>query len=116
MKNRTAKFKLVPTGEFDARRGYSRWVIPGVGFRTTERGSLAQADLWIDRRGNLVTRFTSHGYSLHFKIKEVPSGQITPDMEEDVVNFLDHMLMTWIVNGVDDDLECDAVEYDNVEC
>jgi hypothetical protein len=37
-------------------------------------------------------------------------------MKEDVVNFLDDILMTWIVDGVDDDLECDAVEYDNVEC
>ena len=116
MKNRIVKFKLVPTCDFDARRGYLRWVIPGVGIRTTERGSVAQADFWIHRQGKLVTRFTSHSFSLHFLIKAFPFGQITPDMKEDIVTFLNDMLMTWIVEGVDGDLECDVVEYDDAEC
>jgi hypothetical protein len=116
MTKRTAEFKLVPTTEFDARRGYSRWVTPGVGIRTTERGSLAQADIWVDRQGKLVTRFTSLGYSLHFKIKAVPPGQITFDSKEDVVMFLQDVLLTWTAEGVDDDLDCYAVEYDDLEC
>lgn len=116
MKKRTAEFKLVPIDEFDARRGYSRWVLPGIGIRTSERGSYAQADIWTDRQGELVTRFTSLGYSLHFKIKAVPVGQITFGRKEDVANFLNDMLMTWVVGGVDDDLECDAVEHDDLEC
>lgn len=115
MKKKTAEFKLVPTDEFDARRGYSRWVLPGVGIRTPGKGSYSQADIWIDRQGELVTRFTSHGYSLHFKIKAVTPCQITLGMKEDIANFLNDMLMTWMVNGVDDDLECDTVEYDDLE-
>ena len=106
------EFKLVPIDWFDARRGYSRWDTSGVGIQTTERGSLAQADLWIDRKGNLVTRFVSSGYSLHFQIRS-GSSDLTPDMREPIEHFLAEMLMTWVVDGVDDDLECDAIEYEN---
>lgn len=114
MGTKTANFRLVPTHAFDARRGFSRWVIPGIGTRTTERGSLAEADLWIDRQGNLFTRFASQGYSLHFRIKSVLSDRVTPAMKDDVENFLHDMLITWVVDGVDDDLECDSVEYDDM--
>lgn len=109
---RTPEFKLIPIDEFDARKGYSRWISPGVGTHTTERGSLAQADLWMDQQGKLVTRFTSRGYSLHFEIRAV-SSDLIPDMKEHIEEFLLEMLMTWVADGVDDDLECDAVEYEN---
>jgi len=116
MKMKTGDFKLFPTDEFDARRGYSRWVLPGVGTRTTERGSLAEADLWVDRKGKLVTRFRSRGYTLHFEIKVIPKSQITHEMEDDIAEFLLAMLSTWVVGGVDDDLECDDVIYADSEC
>ena len=35
-------------------------------------------------------------------------------MKDDVENFLHDMLITWVVDGVDDDLECDSVEYDDM--
>lgn len=111
MKTKASKFKLVPIDEFDARRGYSRWVLPGVGTRTSERGSLAEADVWVDRTNNLVTRFRSRGYTLHFLIKVVPEKPITSAMQNDIAEFLLKMLTIWIVDGVDDDLECDDVVY-----
>ncbi|MEW6685574.1 MAG: hypothetical protein AB1393_05140 [Candidatus Edwardsbacteria bacterium] len=109
MKEIARDYKLVPIDEFDARRGYSRWLTPGVGIRSTKRGSLAQADLWIDQEGKLVARFTSRGYSLHFQIRAV-SSDLAPVMKDHIEEFLTEMLMTWVVDGVDDDLECDAVE------
>jgi len=115
MKMRTGEFKLMPTDEFDARRGHSRWILPGVGTRTTERGSLAEADLWINRNGKLLTRFRSRGHTLHFEIKVIPESQITHEMQEDIADFLSEMLMTWVVDGVDDDLECDDVIYNDSE-
>lgn len=115
MEDRTSEFRLVPIAAFDARRGYSRWVAPGIGTRSAERGSLAEADLWVDRQGNLFTRFTSQGYSLHFKIKSVLCSKITPEMKENIEEFLYNMLITWVVDGIDDDLECDAVEYDELD-
>lgn len=115
MKTKTGRFKLIPVDEFDARRGYSRWVLPGVGSRTTDRGSLAEADLWVNRNGNLVTRFRSCGYTLHFEIKVVPEDTITDEMQDDIAEFLLKMLRTWVVDGVDDDLDCDDVIYADSE-
>lgn len=113
MEDRTAEFRLAPIPAFDARRGYSRWVTPGVGTRSAERGSLAEADLWVDRDGNLFARFRSRGYSLHFKMKSVLREKIAPEMRDSIEEFLFNMLIEWAVDGVDDDLECDAVEYDD---
>ena len=111
MKTAKRKFARVPIKEFDARRGYSRWILPGVGTRTSERGSLAVADLWVSRRGDLVTRFKSLGFTLHFEIVVIPQSPITVEMELDIADFLLDMLRAWIVDGVDDDLECDDIIY-----
>jgi hypothetical protein len=112
MNHERGDLRLVPTDAFDARQGYIRWASPGIGTRTTKRGSLAQADLWVDRRGDLYTRFTSLGYTLHFRIKRTSSATVTPDMKDAVEAFLHRMLITWVVDGVADDLECDEIEYE----
>ena len=109
---RTGDFKLIPTNGFDARRGYSRWIIPVVGVSTIGRKSVAEADLWINPKGKLVTRFKSSGYTLHFEIKVIPEIPISNEMQEDIAYFLSQMLMTWLIEGVDDDLECEDVIYD----
>jgi len=69
--------------------------LPGVGTRTPERGSIATADVWIDKQGELVTRFVSLGYSSQYKIKSVSCDAITPDMKNAVENFLLEMLIEW---------------------
>lgn len=115
MKDVVDEFRLLPTSAFDARRGYARWVIPGVGIQFAEKGFLAKADLWMDQHGNLFTRFTSRGYSLHFKVKSTLSDQIVPKMKDDLEEFLANILMEWVVEGVDDDLECAFIEYENAE-
>jgi hypothetical protein len=106
-------YRLVPIDGFDARRGYARWTLPGVGTGASEGGALANADLWTDRQGRLVTRFESRGYTLHFEIRVVSGRRITQQMETDVSDFLWAMLSTWAAEGVDDDLECDDVIYDD---
>ena len=112
MKMTTGEFKLMPMGDFDAKRGYSRWVIPSVGVGTTERESVAEADLWINPEGKLVTRFKSGGYTLHFEIKVFHETRIKNEMKEDIAYFLSQMLMNWVVDSVDEDLECDDVIND----
>lgn len=112
MKTKSDYFKLTPIDAFDARPGYSRWILPGVGVRTTERGSLAEADLWVDPKGRLVTRFKSLGYTLHFEIRIVSEKQITHEMQDDIAEFLSEMLLIWQVDSVDNDLDCDDVIYD----
>jgi hypothetical protein len=111
MKMRAGDFKLMPTDWFDANRGYSKWVVPGVGVSTIGRESSAEAHIWINPKGKLVTRFRSGGYTLHFEIKVIPEIQIIPEMQEDIVDFLSEMLITWVVEGVDDDLDCEDVLY-----
>ena len=53
--------KLTPIAQFDARRGYRRWCLPGVGVRMGDSPQ-AVADIWEDREGRLFTRFESLGY------------------------------------------------------
>ncbi len=86
--------------------------LPGVGTRTPERGSVATADVWIDKQGGLFTRFTSLGYSSQYKIKAVSCDAITPDMKDAVENFLLELLLEWQEQGVDDALEGDMIGYD----
>lgn len=105
MKREMAKFKLEGIEPFDARRGYARWVTGGVGTRSSERGSLATVDVWIDREGKLVTRFTSMGYYLHFEIQPVEPNQITPNDREAIEDFLEDKLIQWKAEGVDEDWE-----------
>jgi|GEM_PF-1571540 len=111
MSKKRFQFKLVPVAAFDARRGYRRWPLPGVKTRTPEIGSVATADLWVDKQGGLLTRFTSLGYSSQYKIKAASCDAITPAMKDAVENFLLEMLIEWQAQGVDDDLEGDMIEY-----
>lgn len=104
-------FKLLITGSFDARGGYTRWILPGLGARSTKRGSLVEADLWTDRQGILVTRFTSpsRGCSEHFKIQGLTGEEITPDQQEAVADFLVEKLLEWAFYDFEG---VDIAEYD----
>ncbi|WP_414433203.1 hypothetical protein [Alcanivorax sp. IL2] len=107
----TRNFKLFPIDPFDVDQELSPWVMPGVGTRAAEENSLAEAEVWAGENGTLLTRFSSCGYFLHFEIKESLGNPIKSNMQDAVAGFLSEMLEVWVVDGVDDDLECNGVAY-----
>jgi hypothetical protein len=98
--SRKRKFKLEDIDEFDARRGYKRCVIPGVGTHVGKRQAIA--DFWKDRNGNLVVRFSSQGYQYHFKGLLASGRQIPEDQMEEFSEWVSERLLDWIIEGVDD--------------
>src|SRR5664280_2502296 len=75
------KVRLVPISAFDARRGYKRCTLPGVGcgepYLTT--------DFWRNRTGGLVVRFSSNEpYVFQFEAF-LADGRPVP--EEDIDEF-----------------------------
>ena len=98
---RKKKFKLNEIGTFDARRGFKRCSLPGVGV-SYEGGPSAIADFWRDRTGRLVVRFSSQGYIFHFEALLVSGKQILEDKMEDFGQYVVDMLLEWLTEGVDD--------------
>lgn len=104
MANRKPRLRLVEIAPFDARKGFSRWVSRGTGYRAP--GSpVAHADIWQTPDCRLVTRFTCLGYVDHYEIRKVSGGVIGPDSAILVEEFLSEMLCQWIVQGADEALE-----------
>lgn len=111
-RRKAKKFTLVEIDAFDARRGYKRCSIPGVGYTTADDPSSpygpisAVADFWRNRAGKLVVRFSSNQpYVFHFEAV-LANGEPVP--EEDIQEFADYVsevLYDW--GGADDppDLE-----------
>jgi hypothetical protein len=116
MKKKKHKFQLVPIAWFDARRGYKRWVLPGVGipgyYTGYRRFPNMSTDIWVAPAGHLVTRFEANDYQLSFKIKLKSGRKITPQMEMELAEFLWAMLREWEGSGIDDTLDCDGVDFE----
>jgi len=95
------RYELESTEPFDARRGYTRCPLPGVGASYQgEPGAIA--DFWRDRSGNLVLRLSSRGYVYHYQARLAAGGPV-PDSELDYFGeLLAEALARWIVEGVDD--------------
>lgn len=101
------KFRLTEISAFDARRGYRRCTLPGVGYtppadpQSPYKPIPVTADLWRNRAGGLVVRFSSNQpYVFHFKA-ELAMGVPVP--EEDIEEFGDYIvavLYDW--GGADD--------------
>lgn len=90
------KFKLVEIAAFDARRGYKRCSLPGVGLTPPPdrlspfRPIPVVADFWRNRSGNLVVRFSSNQpYVFHF---EATLADGTPVPEEYIKEFGEYVL------------------------
>lgn len=86
---------------FDARRGYTRCVLPGVG-TSFQDGQSGTIDLWRDRAGNVVARFSSQGYAFSFMVTHSSGEQLTDAQVEAFENLLGKLLMLWLIEGVDD--------------
>ena len=100
-RRKSRKFKLIEIGDFDARRGYKRCALPGVGV-SYEKGPTAIADFWKDKTGKLFVRFSSQGYIFHFEALLVSGKQIPEDKMEDFGQYVVAVLLEWLTEGVDD--------------
>ncbi len=98
---RKSQFKLIEIAAFDARRGYRRCVLPGVG-ASSIGGPSAIADVWKDASGRLVFRFSSQGYQLHCQ-GLLSSGLPIPEKKlGEFVDYVSGVLLEWLNEGVDD--------------
>ena len=97
----TEDFTLVDADQFDARRGFTRWILPGTGANLPGHPQ-ANADLWTSREGRLFTRFSSAGYIFHYEITSTRQPSITVDLQDAVCEFLQEKLVTWVIEGIDD--------------
>jgi hypothetical protein len=101
------KFRLIEINAFDARRGYKRCTLPGVGYTPPDdpmspfQSIPVTADFWRNRTGGLVVRFSSNQpYVFHFEAL-LANGKPVP--EEDLEEFGEYVaavLYDW--GGADD--------------
>ena len=95
------QFELTSIAAFDARRGYTRCSLPGIGVSFVgEPGALA--DFWRDRSGKLVVRFSSRGYVYHMEAHLASGGQIPEGEMGSFGEWVRDAMVEWIVDGVDD--------------
>ena len=107
------KFNLVEIDAFDARRGYKRCSIPGVGYTPPVDPILpgrpipVVADFWRNKTGGLVVRFSSNQpYVFHFEAL-LASGKPIPEEElEEFTEYIWAVLYDW--GGADDPPDPDA--------
>lgn len=97
--------------DFDARRGYTRCVLPGVGV-SFQDGRSGMTHLWRDRAGNVVVRFSSQGYTFSFMVVHSSGEQLTDDQVEAFEGLLRKLLMLWLIEGVDDTPSTSASDID----
>lgn len=101
--NSRKTFRLVLIDAFDARRGYKRCPLPGVGVSWVggvPRG--ANADFWRSRTGEFVVRFSSQGYVYHFEAFAASGKQIPENEIPEFGDFIADALCEWVDEGVDD--------------
>ena len=98
----TAQFKLVEIAPFDARSGCRRCQLPGVAVSAPGPCSRATADFWRDRRGRVLVRWSSLGYSYSFEAV-LGSGEDIPDEAMEALgDFVANLLWDWVNEGVDE--------------
>lgn len=104
MKNKrpASKYVLTEIANFDARRGYTKCVLPGVGSSFANDSRRADADFWRNKNGNVAVRFSSQGYRFSFEACLRSGAHIPDDQLDDFGMFVSELLILWIVEGVDD--------------
>lgn len=96
-----APYVLTEIDGFDARKAYTRCLIPGAG-TSLGRGRTAVAEFWRDRSGNVVVRFSSQGYRFSFEATLPDGGPIADRQMEHFAGHVMDLVHLWLVEGVDD--------------
>lgn len=106
-RSKTPKFTLVRVDAFDARRGYKRCALPGVGYTPPDdplspfRPISVTADFWWDRTGSLVVRFSSNQpYVFHFKALLTNGKPVPEKYIQEFAEYISEILFDW--GGADD--------------
>lgn len=100
-RERANRYSVAQIYNFDARHGYRRCPLPGVGV-SVGRGPSALADFWRTRGGNVVARFSSSGYQYSF-VACLSNGDPIPDKRlSDFGDHVSELLLLWLSDGVDD--------------
>lgn len=101
------KFTLVKIDAFDARRGYKRCSIPGVGYTPPVDPILpchpipVTADFWRNKVGGLVVRFSSNQpYVFHFEALLASGKPIPEECVQEFADYVSAVLYDW--GGADD--------------
>lgn len=97
------RFELTHTVAFDTREALVAWVLPGT-VASLPGYPDAEANLWTDREGRLFAEFRCDGYEYHYEISKANGTPITHALQNDVCEFLQERLVTWVIEGVDDDV------------
>ena len=93
----TPDFQLIPN--FDARHGYKRCKMPGIGISVGSHSG--DADFWRNGTGELVIRITSRGYVYSYSVKHASGKNLTDNyIDNTFVRFLGDLLYCWIVAGI----------------
>ncbi len=103
MKSSRKRFHFELIEGFDARRGYKRCTLPGVIVQVNGHvPSSANADLWRDKKGNLVVRFSGRGDRYHFLVV-LASGKKVPEHDIDELgDYVGEALHEWVCDGMGD--------------
>ena len=102
IENKPVEFKLSLIPRFDARRGYKRCSVPGVGVVIQGQRKTAAADFWWDREGTLVVRFTSGEADIRFVASEVFGDQVKECNLDAFCEFVGDTLYEWLLEGLPD--------------
>lgn len=85
----------------DARRGFRRCSLPGVG-TALKRGQTAITDFWWNKGDNVVVRFTSQDYVYCYKFSLKSGAKITYEYINDYFSeFIMNILLVWLIEGID---------------
>lgn len=98
---RCRRFELMSIPAFDARRGYRRCSLPGIGVSFGDRPR-AVADFWRQSNGELVTRLSSGGYVYHMRASLRAGGRLRDEEMEAFSDWMQAVLVEWMIDGVDD--------------
>jgi hypothetical protein len=99
-------FKAI--GDIDARRGYKRCSLPGLGV-SFPKGPQATTDFWRGKSGEVVVRFSSQGYVYCYEVTQACGAPMDDDYVDSVLaESVRKLLLAWLVDGPDDSpLYCD---------
>lgn len=100
MSKKVPPFNFVEVDNFDARRGLTRYPIPGVVVHA--HSQVGTADFWRNADGDVLVRFESPGYRYSFRARAGSGAAVAPDQLHDFEAHVEKLLLAWLCDGVDD--------------
>ncbi|MCC7360979.1 MAG: hypothetical protein IT317_15960 [Anaerolineales bacterium] len=102
MRRKKKSFQISPIDAFDARQGFRRCKLPGIGVYLEGVRAAALADFWRDRSKRLVIRVSRSTYVFHYEA-HLADGKNIPDTRlDDFDMFLSKVLLDWLCEPEDD--------------